>query len=213
MEVYAKIIQRNMVPSEGDNAVFDIFYGVVDSAIPSALSGEIRVAVSMTSPGTWEDSFKDAVVAHANANGYVLTMANLRWDNHEPADYRYAQQVACWPQSVTKTDIGTAYVNAYLGSGGIAQLVNFGGFKQHRWVVQVNKIGTGTQTAGLVDVANAANLIEIADAAVAGEHNLDTGWVNLPAWATAADFILRPMVKSTVATDDPVYRQFALYLR
>ncbi|MCK7495199.1 MAG: hypothetical protein MZW92_31960 [Comamonadaceae bacterium] len=96
-------------------------------------------------------------------------MANLRWDNHEPADYRYAQQVACWPQSVTKTDIGTVYVNAYLGSGGIAQLVNFGGFEQHRWVVQVNKIGTGTQTAGLVDVANAANPTEIADAAAAGE--------------------------------------------
>jgi hypothetical protein len=213
MSVYAKITQRNLNYLEGTNVIFDIAYGVVDTVVPKVDPYVVAVPVAVDSPGTWEESFKSAVVSDANAKGYALTLANLRWDFHEPADYRYPQMVASWPLSVTKTDVGTAYVNAYLGNGGLGQLVNFGGFKQYRWVVQVNKIGTGTQTAGLVDVANAANLVEVADAVAAGEHSLDTGWINLPAWATAADFILRPMVKSTLGTDDPVYRQFAFYLR
>lgn len=213
MAIYAKLTQRNLNYAEGSNAIFDIAYGVVDSTGLTLRSGVVAVAVPMATPGTWEDSFKDAVVADATANGFALTLANLRWDVHEPADFRYPVQACVWSKDITKTNLPTAYTNIYIGNGGEGQLVNFGGYKQYRLVVAVNKVGTGTQTAALVDVANAANLVEIADAAAAGEHTLDSGWTNLSAWMSNGDFILKPMAKTTVSTDDPIYRGFALYLR
>ena len=213
MAIYAKIVQRNMNYAEGANVVFDIAYGVVDSTGMTVHPGVVAVAVPMDSPGTWEESFKAAVVTDANAAGYALTLANLRWDIHEPADFRYPVQSCVWSKDITKTNLPTAYTNVYIGNGGEGQLVNFGGYKQYRFVVAVNKVGTGTQTAALVDVANAANLVELADAAAAGEHTLDSGWTNLSAWMSNGDFILKPMAKSTNSADDPIYRGFALYLR
>jgi hypothetical protein len=212
MAIYAKLVQRTLNYAEGSNVVFDIAYGVVDSTGLTVFPNVVAVAVPMATPGTWEDSFKDAVVANANANGYALTLANLKWDISEPADYRYPQLVAGWTKDITKTNLPATYTNIYIGSGGEGQLFDATPFKQYRFTVFVNKVGTGTQTAALVDVANAANLIELADAAAAGEHSLDSGWVNKPAWMTG-EVLIKPMGKSTVTTDDPIYRGFALYLR
>jgi hypothetical protein len=55
-------------------------------------------------------------------------------------------------------------------------------------------------------------VVFVADAAAAGEHNLDSGWLNLPAWMSGA-VIIKPVARSTVITDDPIYRGFALYTR
>jgi hypothetical protein len=212
MSVYAKITQRNLNYLEGTNVIFDIAYGVVDTVVPKVDPYVVAVPVEIDSPGTWEESFKNAVVADANAKGYVLTLANLKWDIHEPADYRYPQLVAGWTKDITKTNLPATYTNIYIGSGGEGQLFDATPFKQYRFTVFVSKVGTGTQNAALVDIANAANLIELADAAAAGEHSLDSGWVNKPAWMTG-EVLIKPMGKSTVTTDDPIYRGFALYLR
>jgi hypothetical protein len=211
---YAIEIQIDVSASTGADSRVNIFYGVVDS---TALRSEARVVPEVVlptaSPGTWKDLMIAAVIADAATAGYTLTADNVRWISLEPGDYKYVTRPVSWTKDVTKTNLGAAYVNAYVGSGGEGQLVNFAAYKQYRLVVQVNKIGTGTQTAGLVDINNAANLVEVADAAAAGEHTLDSGWTNLPAWTNNGDFIVRPMVKTTLAGDDPVYRQFALYLR
>lgn len=212
MPTFAALIQTDMVAPNGTNAVFNIFFGLVDSTTPKATPAEVQLEVPMDSPGTWKDSFVAAVIAHAATLGYTVPISNVRWYPYEPGDYKYTEMVAAWTKDVTKTNLGTSYVNAYAGNAGEAQLVDFSSFKQYRFVVAVNKIGTGTQSAALVDTANVANLVELVDAAAAGEHTLDSGWTNLPAWATG-EKIIKPMVKTSLAGDDPVYRSFALYLR
>lgn len=212
MAVYAAYLQLNMLESIGTNAIFDVFYGVVDSTAQTAHFGEVRVEVPMATPGTWTDSFIDALVTDAATMGYTLTRADVRWLYYEPGDYRNSVQAVNWTKDATKTNLPSTYTNIYAGNAGEGQLVNFTPYKQYRFVVHVNKVGTGTQDAALVDVTNAANLVSVSDTGAAGEHTLDSGWVNLPAWATGEQ-IVKPMAKSSVTTDDPVYHQFALYLR
>jgi hypothetical protein len=211
--VYAKLIQRNMMQAEGTDAVFDIFYGIVDTTAQTSAMTSVWVYVPMSTPGTWEDSFKAAVVTHAATIGYTLTMDNLSWDVSSPADYQPAASAVAWTKDVTKTNIPTTYTNLYAGNAGEGQLINAYGKKQYRLVVSVNKVGTGTQDTAIVDVTNAANLVSVSDTGAAGEHTLDSGWIDLPAWLKNGEIIAKPSGRSSLATDDPIYHQVALYLR
>jgi len=212
MAVYAALIQTSMVTPNGANAVFDIYYGIVDSVTPNAYPGEVRVEVPMDSPGTWTDAFIDAVIAHAATIGYTLPKANVRWYPYEPGDYKYAVQAVNWTKDKTFVNLPAAYTNVYAGNAGEGQLVNFGPYKQYRLVIHVNKIGLGTHDSGIMDVTNSANLAVISDAGAVGEKTLDSGWTNLPAWA-AGEQLIKPVARDSLATGDPVYHQFALYLR
>ena len=212
MAVFAALIQTDMVAPNGTNAVFNIFYGIVDSVVPQAEAAQCQIEVPMASPGTWTDSFVAAVVADANARGYALTTANVRWYPYEPGDYKYSIQAVNWTKDATKTNLPASYTNIYAGSAGEGQLVNFGPYKQYRLVIHVNKIGTGTHDSGIMDVTNAANLAVISDAGAVGEKTLDSGWTNLSAWMTGEQ-IVKPVARDSLATGDPVYHQFALYLR
>jgi hypothetical protein len=53
---------------------------------------------------------------------------------------------------------------------------------------------------------------QIDDTASAGEHELDTGWLSLPAWAIG-EKKMHPQGKSTVSGDDPVFRGCHVYLK
>jgi hypothetical protein len=213
MSVYAALIQTDMVAPIGTNAMFNVYFGIVDTVVPKA---EVLVAAEipapMATPGAWEGLMKDAVIARAAVFGYTLTLANLRWYPYVPGDYRPIENPALWTKDVTKTNLAASFINVYLGNGGEGQLVDFFSMKQYRLVVQVNKLGTGVQDAGIMDVTTPANVISIADSAVAGEHTLDSNWVDLPAWMTG-QVVVKPVARSSVTTDDPVYRQFALYVR
>ena len=213
MAVYAALIQTDMVAPVGTDAMFNVYFGIVDTVVPKA---EVAVAAEipapMATPGAWEGLMKDAVVARAAVLGYSLTLANLRWYPYVPGDYRPAENPALWTKDATKTNLPASFTNVYLGNGGEGQLVDFFAMSQYRLVVQVNKLGTGTQDAGIMDVTNSANVVSVADTAAAGEHTLDSNWVNLPAWMTG-QVIVKPVARSSVTTDDPVYRQFALYTR
>ena len=152
-------LQLNMIEAIGTNAVFDVFYGVVDSTAQTSSFGEVRLEVPTDSPGTWTDSFIAAVVSDAATMGYTLTTANVRWTYFEPGDYKYPKLMASWSKDVTKTNLPSSLTNIYLGIGGEQQIVDFGGYKQYRWVVYWSKIGTGTQEVRLVDAGNAANYL------------------------------------------------------
>lgn len=117
-----------------------------------------------------------------------------------------------WHKDRTLTNIGTAYVNAYVGLNGEQQLVDFTGSTQGRVRYHVNKVGTGTQSWRLLEANGTDVLAEISDAGAAGEKELDSGWVALPAWATGEKNV-RPQGKSTTGTDDPVFRGAALYVK
>jgi len=212
MPVYAALLQTNMIPAVDGNAVFDIFYGIVDSGVPTGEPLEVRVEVPMASPGTWTDSFIAAVVAHAATKGYTITAANVRWYPYEPGDYKYSIQAVNWTKDKTFVNLPASYTNVYAGNAGEGQLVHFGPYKQYRLVIHVNKIGLGTHDSGVMDVTNSANVIAVTDAGAAGEKTLDSGWTNLSAWMTGEQ-IVKPVARDSLATGDPVYRQFALYLR
>jgi hypothetical protein len=213
MAVYAALVQTDMRGASGTDVLFNVFYGIVDTVTPKAEPGMVTdIACPMGSPGSWEGILKQAVIDHAATIGYTLTLANLRWYPYVPGDYRPAENPALWTKDATKTNIGSSFINVYTGNAGEGQLVDFFGMKEYRLVVSVNKVGTGTQDAGIMDVTNAANVVSVADAGAAGEHTLDSGWIALAAWMTG-QVIVKPVAKSSVAADDPVYRQFALYLR
>lgn len=114
--------------------------------------------------------------------------------------------------TVTKTNIGTSYVNVLPGLNGERVLVDFTGCTQFRAVLTANLVGTGPFGARIVKDADNAVLYEDANIAVTGERELDTDWQPIPAGFTALE-IVRLQAKSVTAADDPVYRRGVLLVR
>lgn len=212
MATFAGILQYHGSNNLTGNFDLQVSYVVADSVALTSFCG-ITPVLSLTpaTSATWYDQITQAVIDDAALQGYTVSSASVRILRHVPGD-RPPVCLLRWTFAVTKTNISNAYVNVYVGNNGEPQLANFNTYAQYRLIVFVNKVGTGTQDAALVDTTNAANLISIADSAAAGEHTLDSGWVNLPSWMTG-ELLLKPMARSTVNTDDPIYRGFALYFR
>lgn len=213
MATIAIVIQLSGSDSYGPDAVFNINYAVVDSVQQVSLHRTAQSAVVPTdSPGSWKDIFIQAVIDDALINGITLTSGQVYWINYEPGDFRYIRMSAAWTKDITKTNIGTASVNVYTGQYGEPQVVDFGGFSQYKMIVGFNKIGTGNLTHGLYHLGTETNKMEAVYTGAAGEGTSDTGWLALPSWAKG-EKNLKPMAKSSVAADDPLYRNFTLYLR
>lgn len=212
MATFAGILQYHGHNNTTGNFDVQISYVVCNDVALTAFCG-ITPVLSLTpaTSSTWYDQIAQAVVDDAATRGYTVTTGAVRVLRHVPGD-RPPVCVLRWTKDVTRTNIPATYTNVYNGLNGEPQLASFSTYAQYRLVVHVNKVGTGTQDVALVDVTNAANLISLSDTAAAGEHALDSGWVNLPAWMTG-ELTIKPMARSSVVTDDPVYRQFQLYLR
>lgn len=213
----AAIIQLDGTETTGTNALLNVHFYIIDSTAQVSKKCVVTdLSLPIDDPGTWKTSITAAVVTEAantaTCGNFTITQTNVRYLSYEPGDYNYVHTKLTWTKDITKTNLPTTNTNVYIGNSGEGQLINFAGMSQYRFVYHVNKVGTGTQTASLVDVTNAANLIEVADADAAGEHTKDSGWTNLPAWAVG-EKIVKPMARSTVATDDPIYRGFLLYVR
>ncbi|OHB77708.1 MAG: hypothetical protein A2Z25_20700 [Planctomycetes bacterium RBG_16_55_9] len=202
--------------SNGTHIFIDAECIFIDSVTTLYEMRMINVGLLAADPASWKTAIVNAMIAAGIEAGFPdLNSSTIHLFDYEVGDRGdeyVAQLAAVWTKDITKTNIGSVFVNVYIGANGELQGVDFKGYKEYRFVVCVNKVGTGTQTAALVDNANSANLISLDDAGAAGEHMLDSGWTVCPAWATNT-INLKPMAKSTITTDDPVYRQFALYLR
>ena len=120
--------------------------------------------------------------------------------------------VAHWTLLATKTNIGTAYVDIYTGTGqaGLVVKVDFTDKTQRAATIQWNKVGTGTQTVRAVDADNVANVLFETASLVTGEN--DVALAALPAWATGTKRI-KLQGKSTVSTDDPVFQACSIRLK
>jgi len=213
MAVYAKVTQLHANDTASGDAMLAASYVVVDTvAGTSAYRIVQQVAATISAPGTWKDVLVDAIVADAGVAGFTLTAPNVSYLAGEPGDWRVPELTCNWTKDITKTNIGTSAVNVYVGSGGEGQMADFSPFDQYRFVVFGNKVGTGNLTLRLTDVSNASNTIEQQYTDAAGEFSQDSGWANLPAWATA-ETLVKPVAFSSVATDDPIFRSFLLYLR
>lgn len=115
-------------------------------------------------------------------------------------------------KDVTKTNIGTSYVNIPVGLNGERSLVDFTGCTQYRLILHANLVGTGPFGFRLVRDSDSAVLYENANIALTGERELDTDWQNLPAAASGL-ILVRLQGKSVTAADDPVVRRCIVLCR
>lgn len=186
--------------------------GVTDVA-PSKDAVRDQVETMNTSISGKEPSLGNPV-----SDGMVLssTAAGVRSWITSGSSSQGSAMVTNWSTDVTKTNVGTSYVDVFSAStfvNGNRTPVGFSGYTQYRCLCNYNKVGSGTQSIRAVDQTNITNVLhEFNDAAAAEEKELDSGWQNLPGWATG-DQWLKLQIKSTTATDDPVFRRFIILLK
>lgn len=103
---------------------------------------------------------------------------------------------------VVLTNIGAAYDGIALSKGlGLAS-IDFTGCTRIDFFVNVNKIGTGTQSWQLWNVTDGSELMVINDNGAAGDKLLTASkTTSLPTGVKT----VRIRAKSTTAADDPVY--------
>jgi hypothetical protein len=114
--------------------------------------------------------------------------------------------------AVTKTNIGTSYVNIPLGLNGERINVNFDGHTEFRILVNANLVAIGPFQIRLVRDSNSEVFYESPSLTQTGERELDSGWATIPAGFTGEVF-MRIQGKSTTATDDPIFRRAQIALR
>jgi hypothetical protein len=122
------------------------------------------------------------------------------------------EQYLLLSKDVTKTNIGTAYVNVPPGANGERSLVEFTGCTELRLVLNMNAVGTGPWQVRVVRDGDSAVLYESPNITGAGEKELDTGWLPMPAQASGLELV-RFQAKSSVGADDPVFRRLVMLVR
>jgi len=114
---------------------------------------------------------------------------------------------------ITKTNIGTAYVNVPIGLNGERTLIEYSGCTQFRIIVNMNFVGAGPMNLRLVRDGDSALIFESANITTpTGEKELDTDWQPLPPAATGLTLV-RFQAKSTTAADDPIFRRCLVLVR
>lgn len=128
------------------------------------------------------------------------------------------QMAARWQENQTKTNIAAAWQHVYSQAGGEGwyQWADFTGFTEARFLVNMNHVtavaGECTWAIAKHGVVNLADRVcEVASGTTAGEKQLDSGWVSLPAWATGELKIVLACIGN--GADDPIFRAAAFYLR
>jgi len=160
-------------------------------------------------------------IKYARLRGIALDDLLNRVTNGEEATN--VKQYALLSKDVTKTNIGTAYVDIPPGANGERSLVDFTGCTEFRLIVNVNHItaSAGQLRLRIVRDSDSAVLYESPQlSSAAGEKEADSasdpsavnGWLPLPAQASGLG-IVRFQGKSSVAADDPVFRRCVLLVR
>lgn len=116
--------------------------------------------------------------------------------------------------AITKTNIGTSYVNIPPGLNGERIAADLTGCSQFRIFLSANLVGTGNFGARCIRDGDSEVLYENANLGAAGERDLDTDWQNLPAaFQGQALTLLRVQAKSATGADDPVFRRCQIGFR
>lgn len=158
------------------------------------------------------EQFVRLAVRRARAAGVTLASMLGRVVVGEEATNVKAYNLLGPGAAVTKTNIGTAYLNVCPGANGERSLVDFTGGSEFRIIATVNLVGTGPFGIRVVRDADDAVLFENGSIAQTGERELDTNWQPLPAAATGLA-IVRLQAKSAVGADDPVFRRVTILVR
>jgi hypothetical protein len=162
----------------------------------------------------WDDATKKHFILlglkRLRVLGLELDSAIGRVTNGEEGNN--VKQYALLMKDVTKTNIGTSYVNVPVGLNGERTLVDFTGCTQFRLILNMNAVGSGAWGARVVRDSDNAVLFENANITGAGEKELDTDWQDLPAAANGPTLV-RLQAKSTTAADDPVFRRCLMLVK
>lgn len=116
--------------------------------------------------------------------------------------------------SITKTNIGTTYVNICPGVNGERIIVDLTGCTKFRFVMSANLVGSGQWGARCVRDGDSEVLIEQANLGAAGLRELDSDWQDLPeAFLGQGITLLRVQAKSTTASDSPMFQRCQMAVR
>lgn len=135
------------------------------------------------------------------------------WENINAT--RLGQNVIIVSQSQVKTNIGTTYVDVYTTIFDQEEIavIYCGGISQFNIQFQWDYVGTGTQNARWVDVNNNANIL-FESSGFTSDVGSTSGWFDKPSWCTNDNlFFIEQQAKSTVGTDDPVFKQYRILTR
>lgn len=142
--------------------------------------------------------------------GFVLSQAlNRVIVGDEGSNVR---QWSILSKDVTKTNIGTAYVNVPPGANGERSLIDFTGSTEFRIILNANLVGTGPWAAQLIRDGDSSVIFEAPNLGAAGERELDSGWQAVPGPISGLT-VVRLQAKSGTATDDPVFRRCIVLTR
>ena len=125
---------------------------------------------------------------------------------------RGGDMVASWDSSSTDTTLDTTFADIFTGtsSNGKGILIDTDTYTHVRLQIEWNKIGTGTQTVQVVDIANAGNVL-ITLTVDSGSN--DSGWVSIPSGLLNAEKNYKLQAKSTVSSDDYVFENGVVWLK
>lgn len=119
--------------------------------------------------------------------------------------------IAQWNVSITKTNIGTSFVNVYTqtNSDGKSVQIDTNGKTEVKLYVLWNKVGSGTQTVQVLEVGTANVLISMN--VVSGQNV--SALTAIPAGLANAVKFYVLQAKSTTAADDPIFEGARIYLK
>ena len=121
--------------------------------------------------------------------------------------------VASWEFDVTKTNIGTTYIDVYTtaNSNGEGIRIDTAGKTTVTLNIMWTKAGSGTQKCQIVDIASATNVLILDADAVSGENTNATQ--NIPAGLANTIKTYKPQCRSSTSGDDPVWLSGQVLLR
>jgi hypothetical protein len=115
---------------------------------------------------------------------------------------------------ITKTNIGITYVNIFTDFSGRPFFIDTTGFTKMAIQILWNKAaGTGVHTMRIINDADSTQIIESGSLGLNAAQSDDFPNVNIPQNFLNFKGKWRLQAKSTVATDDPIFLGFRLYLR
>lgn len=113
--------------------------------------------------------------------------------------------------AITKTNIGTSYVNVLPNTNGQRIFVDCTGCTQFRVIVNANFVLTGQFGVRIVRQSDNTVFCELATI-TAGEKEVDTDWQPMLGAFTGLE-LLALQAKSITASDDPIFRRTGLLVR
>lgn len=203
---------RALAPSTGISISTNSTHAIITNSAPEATNcNNVGSGNPLHKTGTNCSAF--SLIA-----GDSISITNTT-DDYTIAGLRVGQSIGVVYASVTKTNIGTAFVDIYVTAFDMENQmrVDCRNVSQFMFVYQWDYVGTGSQNLRIVNANNNAEVL-VDVGIIADQDAGSTGWGDVPSWcgdnpSFDSDIILEAQGKSTVAGDDPIMRGYKILFR